>query len=128
MIDDDHDDREIFEAAIHKIDGVCCLTANSCSDALWKLALQENLVPDFIFIDLHMPRVDGRECLAKIRRIRRFKNVPVVMYSTSIAEQDIEEARRLGATAYISKPCSITQLEITLKDFFSQYPLNHNGL
>jgi CheY-like chemotaxis protein len=124
LIDDDDDDLDFLEIGLHKIDThIRCMSANSCKDALQKLTVNEDFTPDYIFIDLHMPLIDGKQCLVEIKKINRFKSVPVVMYSTSMAEQDIEETKRLGATAYISKPNSIAQLEIALKAFFSHYHL-----
>lgn len=129
LIDDDDDDREIFETALYEIDNtICCMTATSGVDALRKLKVQENFIPDYIFIDLNMPVVNGKECLSEIKKIKRFQDVPVVMYSTCMREDDIEEARKLGAAGYISKPYDMKQLRSSLKTFFSQHDLNPKTL
>jgi CheY-like chemotaxis protein len=122
LIDDDDDDREIFETALYQIDDdICLLTAASGTEALSKLSRHENFTPDYIFIDLHMPVVDGKACLSAIKKIARFKDIPVVMYSTSISPKDMDEAYRLGAAAYITKPYNISMLETSLHSFFAQY-------
>ncbi|MBT1699533.1 response regulator [Fulvivirgaceae bacterium PWU4] len=122
LIDDDDDDRELFETALyHVTQEMCFMTATSGVEALQQFCGHEDFTPDYIFIDLHMPVIDGKECLAEIKKINRFKDIPVVMYSTSMAQQDIDDTRKLGATAYISKPYSMAQLEKMLQTFFSEY-------
>jgi CheY-like chemotaxis protein len=129
LIDDDDDDREIFETALSHIDGaICFMTATSGLEALQTLSLQENFTPDYIFIDMHMPALDGKQCLSEIKKMTRFKNIPVVMYSTSISPKDMDDARELGAVAYISKPYSIQNLENSLQNFFLQYHLKQQAL
>ena len=121
MIDDDDDDRDIFETALYNIDEhICLLTATSGTEALQKLSQHENFTPDYIFVDMHMPVLDGKACLSAIKKIERFKDVPVVMYTTSISPKDMDEAFKLGAAAYISKPYNITTLESSLQSFFMQ--------
>lgn len=128
LIDDDDDDREIFETALYNVDKqLCCITAASSTDALRRLARQENFTPDYIFIDLHMPCVDGKQCLAEIKKLERLTGIPVIVYSTSMAIKDIEDTRRLGATAYISKHWNMKQLEKSLQLFFSDYPENQKS-
>lgn len=127
LIDDDDDDREIFETALYHIDDdICLLTATSGIEALKKLSQPENFTPDYIFVDLHMPVVDGKACLSAIKKIERFRDIPIVMYSTSISPKDMDEAHKLGAAAYITKPYNITMLENSLHSFFSQYHLKQH--
>ena len=72
FIDDDADDRDFFCSTIEMIDpSVQCFFAKDGVDALDQLNNDENFTPDFIFIDMNMPRMDGRECLLKIRQIDR---------------------------------------------------------
>ncbi len=59
------------------------------------------VLPDLIFMDINMPRMNGLECLAEIRRDANFSQIPVIMLSTSTEE--IEVTRSLGAKAYIQK-------------------------
>jgi CheY-like chemotaxis protein len=124
LIDDDDDDREIFELALYNIDeDICLLTARSGTEALQQLSQQENFTPDYIFVDLHMPVVDGKACLWAIKNIERFKNTPIVMYTTSISQKDKDDTLKLGAAAYISKPYSISVLEKSLQSFFMEHHL-----
>jgi CheY-like chemotaxis protein len=63
--------------------------------------------PDIILLDLNMPKMDGREVLATIKADHRLKKIPVVVLTTSQAEQDIIETYDLHANCYISKPVDL---------------------
>ncbi|SFN00086.1 Response regulator receiver domain-containing protein [Chitinophaga sp. YR627] len=111
LIDDDDDDQEIFALALGSIDtDIHCITANDGIEALNKLNIDSDFIPDFIFLDLNMVRMNGRECLTEIRKLPRLNETPVIIYSTSSEEKDITETKLLGATDYIVKPPSISIL------------------
>jgi two-component system response regulator len=65
--------------------------------------------PDLILLDLNLPRKDGREVLQEIKRDDVLRHIPVVILTTSQAEQDILQSYRLGASAFITKPVEIDQ-------------------
>ena len=65
--------------------------------------------PDLIMLDLNLPRKDGREVLAEIKADDNLKTIPVVVLTTSRAEQDIVRAYQLNANCYITKPVDFTQ-------------------
>lgn len=65
--------------------------------------------PDLILLDLNMPRKDGREVLAEIKADADFKRIPVVVLTTSKAEEDILKSYDLYANCYITKPVDLTQ-------------------
>jgi two-component system response regulator len=65
--------------------------------------------PDLILLDLNLPRKDGREVLSEIKADDRFKRIPVVILTTSQAEEDILKAYHLNANCYISKPVDLDQ-------------------
>lgn len=65
--------------------------------------------PDLILLDLNLPRMDGREVLAAMKQDEAFRQIPVVMLTTSQAEQDVFESYRLGANAYVTKPVDFEQ-------------------
>tara|TARA_R110001592_G_scaffold67338_2_gene206488 strand:- start:159 stop:599 length:441 start_codon:yes stop_codon:yes gene_type:complete len=77
--------------------------------------------PDLILLDLNMPRMSGHETLAELRKIDEFRNLPVIVFSTSAVEQDVNLAYRGGANAYITKPDSFEALcraMSTLQEFW----------
>jgi CheY-like chemotaxis protein len=63
--------------------------------------------PDIILLDLNLPRKDGRQVLAEVKAIPRLKNIPVVVLTTSEAEQDIVKSYELHANCYITKPVDL---------------------
>ncbi len=67
------------------------------------------VIPDLILLDLNLPKKDGREVLAEIKRDERLKRIPVVILTTSQSEQDILKAYDLHANCYITKPVDLDQ-------------------
>jgi CheY-like chemotaxis protein len=65
--------------------------------------------PDLIMLDLNLPRKDGREVLAELKADGNLKTIPVVVLTTSRAEQDILRAYQLNANCYITKPVDFNQ-------------------
>ena len=69
----------------------------------------ERRTPDLILLDLNLPRKDGREVLQEIKQDPVFTHIPVVILTTSQAEQDILRSYQLGANAVITKPVDVHQ-------------------
>lgn len=65
--------------------------------------------PDLILLDLNLPRKDGREVLEEIKADERLRSIPVVVMTTSRAEQDVLRAYKLQANCYITKPVDFEQ-------------------
>lgn len=117
LIDDDRDDRELFEMALQELGlDADIRTARDGVDALEVLAGPSLPVPDIIFMDLNMPRMDGRQLLLRLRGQDRFRKVPVIVYSTSSAPAERLSVQRLGATDYLVKPSSFSALCKDLRD------------
>src|SRR6266446_7406050 len=77
--------------------------------------------PDLILLDLNLPRKDGREVLAEIKADNQLKRIPVVILTTSQAEEDILRAYNLNANCYVSKPVDLDQfikVVRTINDFW----------
>ena len=77
--------------------------------------------PDLILLDLNLPRKDGREVLTEIKGDDKFKRIPVVVLTTSQAEEDVLRAYHLNANCYITKPVDLDQfLKVvkTIEDFW----------
>ena len=64
--------------------------------------------PDLILLDLNLPRKDGREVLAEIKKDADLRRIPVIVLSTSEAEEDVFRAYKLKANSYISKPAQLS--------------------
>jgi len=65
--------------------------------------------PDVILLDLNLPKMDGREVLAAVKNDEKLKRIPVVVLTTSVAEEDILRAYNLHANCYITKPVDLEQ-------------------
>lgn len=81
----------------------------------------EALRPDLILLDLNLPKKDGREVLAEIKSDESLKVIPVVVLTTSRAEEDILKSYKLHANCYITKPVnfdSFTEAIATLEKFW----------
>ncbi|QJB40437.1 response regulator [Chitinophaga oryzae] len=114
LIDDDIDDRMIFGDVLKElVPDIIYNEAINGEDALAKL--EAGLVPDLIFLDLNMPRVDGKQFLAELRQITHLRHIPVIIYTTSSHESDKKETRALGASYFITKPNSLHELNQLLK-------------
>ena len=73
--------------------------------------------PDLILLDLNLPRKDGRELLAEIKTSAQWRRIPVVVLTTSQAEDDIFKAYNLNANCYISKPMDLEQFIRIVRSF-----------
>ncbi len=110
IIDDDQDDRFFFkEALTEMLISIECLEAKGGKEALALLRKTEQL-PHFIFLDINMPIMDGRECLKELKKDAKLQNIPVIMYSTSFTDKSIAEIQALGASNYLNKPADINKL------------------
>jgi chemotaxis family two-component system response regulator Rcp1 len=77
--------------------------------------------PDLILLDLNLPKKDGREVLAEIKQDEDLKRIPVVVLTTSRAEEDVVRSYNLHANAYVTKPVDLKQfLEVirTIEEFW----------
>ena len=118
MADDDADDRLLAQEAMHESrvlnelyfveDGVQLLRYlrgdGEFSDR------QAYPMPGLILLDLNMPKMDGREALAHIKADPRLRRIPVVILTTSKAEEDMVKGYDLGAASYITKPVTFDAL------------------
>lgn len=71
--------------------------------------------PELILLDLNMPRKDGREALSEIKANPNIRSIPIVIFTTSNAEEDIQYAYKLGVSSYITKPTTFDGLVETMK-------------
>ena len=83
LVDDDLDDQEVFKEALDEISpSIILRTALNGEDALAILASQSYPLPDYIFMDLNMPRMSGHQCLSLIKSNVRLKDLRVIIYTT----------------------------------------------
>ncbi|MEO7294351.1 MAG: response regulator [Ginsengibacter sp.] len=105
IVDDDEDDRQLFIESAREVDeNITCISAGDGIEALEILRNKENELPDYIFLDLRMPRFNGKKCLEEIRKDTRLLPIPVIIYTTSRQVEDAVELKKMGAAHFISKP------------------------
>lgn len=120
IIDDDEDDRCMFCEAVSEMSkSFNCITASTGHEALEFLDKATEL-PDFIFLDLNMPRMNGKQCLEKLKSNSRLSSIPVTIYSTSKFDKDKEETKAAGAEHFLTKPNSLEQLKRELNMIFGE--------
>ena len=111
IIDDDEDDRQLFFDAVSEIDkSIRCFGASNGEEALRLLNGETITLPDFIFLDLNMPRLNGKRFLAQIKKVQALCHIPVVIYSTSRRAEDVEETKKLGAAYFLTKPALFDEI------------------
>ena len=121
LIDDDPDDQLLFRDAVHTVgQDLQCELASSCMEALKQL---EVFSPDLIFMDLNMPVMSGFDCLAHLKNKSEFRDIPVIIFTTSKNQSDINRTRQLGASWFMTKPDDFSVLckklnKIIQKDSF----------
>jgi CheY-like chemotaxis protein len=110
VVEDDVDDRLYFCNAVKEIDAAYeCLEAWNGAQAIQILRKAKQL-PEFIFLDINLPLMDGLDCLEKIKEDEQLKNIPVIIYSTSQYQKNYDYTRELGASYFITKPKDINKL------------------
>jgi CheY-like chemotaxis protein len=117
MVEDHPDIADLYELKL-QLEGYRVAVA---SDGAVGLSMARSLIPDLILLDIHMPLLDGLQVLAALRDDETTDGVPVVVCSEDDSPQLIQEARRLGAVAYLVKANLLpSRLSQTVADVLSQ--------
>ncbi|PZX56673.1 response regulator [Algoriphagus chordae] len=112
LADDDVDDRFFFKDSLSKLPFETKLTTVTNGVELMDLLMtSESDLPDVIFLDLNMPMKSGFECLAEIMAHDKFRNLPIIIYSTSMDEPVVKSLYEQGAFHYIRKPGEYSKLK-----------------
>ena len=127
LVEDDPEDQEFFVETLHGVSStVGCYAVSNGEEALFALT-QENITPDYIFTDLNMPKMDGFEFLKNLREIEKFKQTPVIIYTSDVSRENILRAKKLGAIAIYSKT-RMSALTDILKRHFVEVDNNQTVL
>ena len=117
IADDDSDDTDMFYEALMEIDPTTVFyRATDGHHALATLDKHQTAIPHIIFLDVNMPRMDGWECLERLKANDAYKNIPVMMYSTSAHQRDIDIALDHGALCFMTKPTQYNELKKILTE------------
>jgi len=112
--DDDGDDREIFCEAINEINPAIKVVLGKDGEETLKILSVQKELPQLIFLDINMPKMDGVECLVKLKSDDRLKGIPVIIYSTTSNEKDQTKIALLGASDFILKANSFESVKESL--------------
>jgi CheY-like chemotaxis protein len=111
IVDDDIDDQQfLIEALVENNPLSQCFTASNGEEAITYLTNAIVPTPDVIFLDLNMPRLNGKQCLVMLKNSLSFQHIPVIIYSTTSNKQEIQEINELGASYFLIKPDSFKEL------------------
>lgn len=131
MADDDADDRLLASEALEESELAYSLEFVTDGVELWEYltskgdyATAPKPLPGIILLDLNMPRMDGLEVLKKIKKDRRLRLIPVVVLTTSSAEEDLVRSYSLGAASFLTKPVTfegLVNLMSTLAQYWGEY-------
>lgn len=116
LVDDDIDDCMFFRDALNETGLPTSLKISAgCPDFKDFPVNNDDNLPHLIFLDLHMPKITGSECLETLRSLAYFNSIPIIIYSTSVTRTEVENTFAGGATLYLQKPSSFQLLVIALK-------------
>lgn len=119
LVDDDLDDQEVFLMTLGEINkNIKCFTAKDGMEALSLLEEENGWIPDYIFLDVNMPKMNGIDCLKGIKDFHHLKTAKIFMYSTTSENQVMEKSKQLGALDFIIKPASPSDLKEILSKIF----------
>jgi len=113
MADDDKDDFILLQEAAQKLGTPIEITYAPNWMEIWRQLMKQ--APDVIFLDLNMPVKDGFECLDSLRQERKYKKIPIIIYSTSTSKTDIDKAYSTGANYFIVKPNTMDEIARVLE-------------
>ena len=123
LAEDDYDDRYLISEALDE-SGVetRLLIVENGEDLLDYLKGRGNYsdrgkfpLPNMILLDLNMPLMDGREALTEIKKDRDLRRIPIIVLTTSQAEEDVQATYDLGITGFITKPMTFSGLVDVMK-------------
>lgn len=120
LIDDDRDDQELFIDATSEIcSTIQCTTYDNAETALQKL-IEGIHIPDAIFLDLNMPKMNGIEFLELVGKVHKLKETPIFVYSTTNYMEVCKQRIQLVAARCITKPDSYRELVNILQGIFKR--------
>ncbi len=113
-IEDDDDDIQLFQEALSNIDpSIKLIPAYNFSDALTKLNGDARR-PDAIFVDYHLPGVDGYQCVRDLKNDEALRYTPIILISSTITSRQVDDFNKLGVYYFLSKTALLSDMEPAL--------------
>ena len=103
LLEDDPEDQDFFLKTLQRVcSETRCFVVSNGEEAFCILK-EGGIVPDLIFTDINMPRMNGFEFVKKLKEMSKFQDIPVITYSASHSPANIQRMQVLGVTAFYSK-------------------------
>lgn len=116
LIDDDPDDLQFMRDALNQVDSsILCVSFVYPEEAIKLLTKELIVLPDYIFIDINMPKITGEDCLRQLRMDDKFLITPIILYSTSMPKEVSDKLLKAGANFTFSKPNTENEYLIVLE-------------
>lgn len=115
------DDEEMAQAVSLMLKLLNCRVSHFLHARTAAKELMEGKCPELLILDISMPEVTGIMMLEFVRRRPEWQELPIIMLSSEAADVQIEEAFRLGADAYVTKPVSLDELETAIETAFKKH-------
>jgi len=120
IVDDDPDDRELFIEAVSELgNDLECIEFPGGLEILSRLKGDKGFRPDYIFLDMNMPLMNGKECLVELRKLKELDSAQIIIYTTSQRQDDVKIMLELGANAFLIKPSVFSHLRTAIKYILS---------
>ena len=112
LVDDDPEDRMIMYDGLNELGASANIRfaeSGETAFALLNEGFLKGIIPRLVVLDLNIPKMNGTQILKFLKEDQRFKNIPVIIYSTSINPLEKQRCLQLGAHSYIIKPVSFRE-------------------
>jgi CheY-like chemotaxis protein len=114
LIEDDADDIELLEVSLKDNKVNYSMDVVMEGDKVQDYLTNCKKLPNIIVMDFNLPRVHGREIIKQIKSHAEFRNIPLLVLTTSTAKEDIEYSYKMGADSFITKPTTIQGFNATV--------------
>jgi CheY-like chemotaxis protein len=119
LVDDDADDRQVFEDILRDIDpGTLLACAENGLEMVAMLdKMPDDELPEMIILDQNMPKMTGKESLLFLRESNRYRHIPIILYSILQVRDFYNECLELGATDVVAKPDTLQAYRGMIEQF-----------
>lgn len=114
LIEDDVDDIELLEVSLKDNKVEYSMDVVMEGDKVEDYLMNCKKLPNIIVMDFNLPRVHGREIIKQIKSNQEFRDIPLLVLTTSTAREDIEYSYKMGADSFITKPTTIQGFNATV--------------
>lgn len=123
LVDDDDDDRFLLSQALKELRVRVLLKELSDGEQVLPALKEATALPHLMLLDLNMPRLNGFDVLAQLRTMARYRDLPIIILTTSASKEDEARSLALGASEFLTKPASLPALVRLLKRLLTSWPL-----